>query len=126
MTAAADAQASSTATTDTAKATIPPGAEGVVHGHIEHNPTGPYSDGLIDDTKGLGDSQALKAGLTNHTVFGPRIGVHEILNGRLQFRMTAGTMSAHEVVQIQRNLNNPQQYFDLPIQVPMPAPLQFE
>jgi RHS repeat-associated protein len=126
VSAAANASTGSTRRTDTARAGIPAGAEAVIHGHIEHNPSGPPSDGLIDDSKGLGDSQPLTKGLPNYTVYGTRVGVHEIVNGQLQFRMVSGTMSAHESLELQQHLNNQQQYFDLPITVPMPGPLQFQ
>lgn len=77
-----------------------------MHGHIEGR-----SDGLVDDGRGLGDTQPLKGGLTNHTIHGTRTGVHEIVEGRLQFRMTEGRMSSSEQRQLQENLNRQQEEF---------------
>jgi uncharacterized protein RhaS with RHS repeats len=103
---AGDATTSSTSTVDSASAGIPEGATAVIHGHIDGR-----SDGLIDDTRGLGDAQPLTQGLPNVTVSEGRSGARELVGGRLQFRMLSGTMTGRERRQLQRNLNRQQKTF---------------
>jgi hypothetical protein len=55
--------------------------------------------------RSLGDAQPLKFGLTNGTVMGDRLGVHEEVNGELQFRMIDGQLTPEEEYDIQQNLN---------------------
>ncbi|MDR0779078.1 MAG: hypothetical protein LBF16_00060, partial [Pseudomonadales bacterium] len=55
-----------------------------------------------------GDAQPLSKGLTNGTVMGDRLGVHEISNGTVQFRMIDGKMTPQEQRGMQRNLNDQQ------------------
>jgi hypothetical protein len=124
---ATNAKPGSTISEDNTRSGVPEGAQAVVHGHIERNPKGQPSDGLIDSTKSaLGDSQPLTLPnpLPNVSEFKGKKGVNEIENGRLQYRMIEGEMSQHEAAERQKNLNNQQQSFDLPIQVPMPDPIQ--
>lgn len=69
---------------------------------------------MQDDTKGgrsLGDAQPLTRGLTNGTVLDNRLGVHEMVNGVLQFRMIDGKMSGQERRDMQQNLNAEQRIF---------------
>jgi RHS repeat-associated protein len=104
-----DAKAGSNSTSDTAKATSQPGDIAVIHGHIPGQ-----SEGMQDDTKGgrsLGDAQALTKGLTNGTVLDNRLGVHEMVNGVLQFRMSHGKMTGQERRDMQQNLNAEQRIF---------------
>jgi hypothetical protein len=66
---------------------------------------------MQDDTshgRGLGDAQPLSKGLTNGTVMGDRLGVHEIVNGQVQFRMIDGKMTSQEQRDMQQNLNDQQ------------------
>jgi hypothetical protein len=105
----ADAKTGSTSTQDNARARSQPGDVAVIHGHIPGQ-----SQGMQDDTqrgRSLGDSQPLTRGLTNGTVMGNRLGVHEAVGGVLQFRMIDGKMTSQERRDIQRNLNDEQRIF---------------
>jgi hypothetical protein len=101
-----DSKAGNTATQDNAKAGIAPGDVAVLHSHI------PGQDkGLQDSTnrgRSLGDAQPIAKGLTNGTVMGNRLGVHEEVKGVVQFRMIDGKMTAVEQKDIQQNLNDQQ------------------
>ncbi len=103
-----EAKAKSTLTADTESAVPPPGAIAVIHGHITNR-----SDGMIDDVKGPGDAQSLtlRKPMPNYTVSEGRVGVHEVVHGRLQFRMLEGTLSKHEIESLKTNLNREQQLF---------------
>lgn len=104
-----DAKTGSTSTQDNARATKQPGDVAVIHGHIPGQ-----SQGMQDDPqrgRSLGDSQPLTKGLTNGTVLGNRLGVHEAVGGVLQFRMIDGTMTSQERRDMQRNLNDEQRIF---------------
>jgi hypothetical protein len=84
----------------------------VIHGHIPGD-----SATLVDVPSGshrTGDAQPLRVGLTNGTVLEDRIGVHEIDNGQLQFRMIQGEMTSDEKYAIQKNLNLEQREFQKP------------
>jgi RHS repeat-associated protein len=96
---AADATTGSTSRTDTASATIPAGAEAVIHGHIDGR-----SDGVISPA----DAAPLKHGLPNEVVSEGRVGVTEIVSGRLQFRMLDGRMTQREARELQRSLDRQQ------------------
>ena len=106
---AGGAKTSSTSRVDKASAGIPSGATAVIHGHIDG-----VSDGLIDDTRGLGDAQSLTKGLPNITVSEGRAGARELVGGRLQFRMIDGKMTSRERKQLQRNINRQQKKFLTP------------
>ena len=97
---------SRTTTQDNAKAGIASGDIGVLHGHI------PQRDaGVQDDTnkgRSLGDAQPLTHGLTNGTVMGDRLGVHEEVGGKVQFRMIDGKMTPTEQKDMQKNLDDQQ------------------
>jgi hypothetical protein len=98
-----DAKTGSTSTQDNAKAGIAPGDVAVLHSHIPGR-----DEGMQDDTnhgRGLGDAQPVSKGLTNGTVMGDRLGVHEQVNGTVQFRMIDGKMTPQEQKDIQQNLN---------------------
>ena len=88
-------------TRDEARVPVPDGATFGIHGHRIGG-----SDGMIDarDTP-LGDSQGVTLGLPNFVVHGDNVGVREMIEGQLQHRMVAGSLSAHEQEEIQRNLN---------------------
>jgi hypothetical protein len=104
-----DARTGSSSTSDNARATPQPGDIAVLHGHIPGQ-----SEGMQDDTRGgrsLGDAQPLTKGLTNGTVLDNRLGVHEAVNGVLQFRMVDGRMTSTERRDIQRSLNQEQRIF---------------
>ncbi|MGH6889821.1 MAG: RHS repeat-associated core domain-containing protein [Rhizomicrobium sp.] len=105
---AGDTKTSSTATTDTASATVPGNAIAAIHGHIDSK-----SQGMVDAKKGPGDAQSLtlKHAMPNYTVSKDRVGVHELVSGRLQFRMVQGQMSSEETQAIQGNLDREQQLF---------------
>jgi hypothetical protein len=112
---ASNVKPGSTDTGTTASAKIPEGAEAVIHGHIDSGPK--RSNGMVDDPKsnvGLGDTQPLKAGLPNATVSHGQIGWHEIVNGQLQFTYPDGALSSIQNAEMQRNLNNEQQLFQVP------------
>jgi hypothetical protein len=102
----ADATTGSTSTQDNARARIAPGDIGVLHSHI------PGQDkGVQDDTnhgRSLGDAQPITKGLTNGTVIGDRLGVHEQAGGVVQFRMIDGKMTPTEQKDIQQNLDDQQ------------------
>lgn len=97
--AAVDATTSSTATTDSATASIPEGAEAVIHGHIDGG-----TDGFISPS----DAAPLLQGFPNGVVSEGRVGVTEIVNGRLQFRVLQGRMTSRESRGLQQSLNRQQ------------------
>ena len=105
---ASDAQTSSTSTADKASATVPSDATAVIHGHIDSR-----SAGMVDEKSGKGDAQSLTLhhAMPNYTVSKGRVGVHELVGGRVQYRMVQGQMSPEETQGIQDNLNREQQYF---------------
>jgi RHS repeat-associated protein len=94
--AAADATTGRSSRTDSASATIPAGAAAVIHGHI---------DGRTDGVVSPGDAGPLKQGLPNGVVSEGRVGVTEIVDGRLQFRMLDGRMTDGESRRLQRSLD---------------------
>jgi len=96
---AADATTSSTARTDSATAMKPAGAAAVVHGHIDGR-----SDGVISPN----DASPLRSNLPNGVVSEGRVGVTEVVSGRLQFRMLDGRMTRREVRGLQRSLDRQQ------------------
>lgn len=94
----------------------PEGAVSVIHGHI------PGEDGSLVSVTGEGDAQPLTQGLTNGVVLHPRLGVWEIKDGRVRFRMIAGRMSVSrgsndtdsEATEMQDRVNQAQPYFYAP------------
>lgn len=84
------------------------------HGHI---PGAGGNAGLVDDTehgRGAGDSDSLRRGhgeIPTATVFERRLGVHELFDGRLQFRMIDGAMTEEEARAMQENLDSEQSNF---------------
>ena len=96
---AQDAITGSTSRTDTASAKIPADAEAVIHGHIDGR-----SDGVISPA----DAAPLRQGLPNGVVSEGRVGVTEIISGRLQFRMLDGRMTQHESHELQKSLDRQQ------------------
>lgn len=87
VTLASDATTGHTTRTDTATAVKPEGAAAVIHGHIDGR-----SDGVVSPA----DAGPLRSNVPNGVVSEGRVGVTEIINGRLQFRMLEGTMTSHE------------------------------
>lgn len=100
---ATDAKTGSTSTTDTASAVVPKGALAVIHGHIDGQ-----SDGVLSPA----DAAPLRVGLSNGVVSVGRVGVTEIVGGRLQFRMLDGKMTQREVRAQQENLDKQQGQFE--------------
>jgi hypothetical protein len=105
-----DLTPASTATADAAAATVPRNAMAVLHGHIDGR-----SAGFIDETDpnspyARGDSQALqmRRPIPNYPVSNGRVGVQEVVNGRLQFRTVTGELSHFEGLFMQLNLNRKQ------------------
>jgi RHS repeat-associated protein len=94
-----------TSRTDSATATIPTGAVAVLHGHI---------DGQSDGVLSPGDAAPLAQGLPNGVVSEGRVGVTEIVGGRIQFRMIEGKMTPREARQQQKNLDKQQPQFLTP------------
>ncbi len=87
---------------DSASAIRPSGAVAVIHGHI---------DGVTDGVVGPGDAGPLRYGLPNGVVSLGRVGVTELVGGRIQFRMLSGRMERSESSRLQRELNNQQDGF---------------
>jgi len=83
------------------------GSRFIIHGHLN-------GMGMTDQPKNIGDAQPLEQGLPNVTVSpdGNRVGVHEIENGVVQFRMLRGSMTPTEVHDIKANLKFQQQMLD--------------
>jgi len=98
---ATDAVTSSTSSTESASATKPANALAVVHGHI---------DGVMNLVSPA-DAAPLKLGLPNGVVSDGRVGVTEIVSGRLQFRMLEGKMAVPERRSQQQMLNDQQTKF---------------
>jgi RHS repeat-associated protein len=94
---------------DTATATPPSDAQAIIHGHIDGR-----SDGVISDTRGIGDFAAVARGLPNGVVSNGRVGVNELVNGVPQLRMLQGAMSPHEIQASQANLNCVLEVFENP------------
>lgn len=99
VTLAADASTAITSKTDSVSAVKPAGAEAVIHGHIDGHP-----DGVISPA----DAAPLAAGLPKEAVSEGRVGVAEILGGRLQFQMLDGKMTQRESRELQKSLDNQQ------------------
>ncbi|HEX8585235.1 MAG TPA: RHS repeat-associated core domain-containing protein [Allosphingosinicella sp.] len=97
------------ATHDGARATPPPGAVFTQHAHVDGQ-----SGGMVDQTRGLGDSQSVSKGLPNYVGSEGRLGVRELIGGRLQHRMVQGSLSKEERREMLRNLNRQQRSFLLP------------
>lgn len=102
---AQDATTNSTSRTDSASAAKPKGALAVLHGHIDGR-----SDGVISPA----DAGPLRQGLPNGVVSTGRVGVSELVDGRLQFRMLEGRMSPHEFKELQKSLDKQQGQFLTP------------
>lgn len=99
VSAASDATTASSATTDSATAVPPADAAAVLHGHIDGR-----SDGVISPA----DARPLARGLPNGVVSEGRVGVTQIIGGRLQFQMLEGRMSRHETDSLQKSLDKQQ------------------
>jgi RHS repeat-associated protein len=110
-----DANTGSSLSQDNARATIQSHDVSVLHGHIPGVEKG-MQDDTTDKRNPMGDAQPLTRGLTNGTVMGGRIGVHEEDNGVVQFRMINGTMNSQEQNDIQQNLNIQQKLIDQAVQ----------
>lgn len=80
----------------------PEGAVGVLHSHV---------DGISKGLQSDGDSQALKLGLPNAVESLGRVGVWEMMAGRLQVRMLDGKMTRTEHDELQKDLDNQQEKF---------------
>ena len=96
---ATHATTSHNSTRDSASAVKPKDAVAVIHGHIDGQ-----SDGVVSPA----DAAPVAHGLPNGVVSTGRVGVTEINNGRLQFRMLKGRMTSHESTYLQRSLDKQQ------------------
>lgn len=85
--------------TFSASVSVPKGAEAVIHGHI---------DSRADGVASPADVTPLKQGLPNGVASTGRVGVTEIVGGRLQFRMLNGQMTSREIRLPQRSLDRQQ------------------
>ena len=85
--------------TFSASVAVPKGAEAVIHGHI---------DGRADGVVSPADAAPLKQGLPNGVASIGRVGVTEIVGGRLQFRMLNARMTSRELRLQQRSLDRQQ------------------
>ena len=93
-------------THDTAAAPVPPNSVAVLHGHVDGQQEGVTSDG---------DAAPLLSKVLprpNGVVSEGRVGVTELVGGRLRFRMLEGEMRADESKDMQFNLNQQQKEFD--------------
>lgn len=88
-----------------ASADVPANATAVLHGHVTES-------GMMDKS-GIGDAGPLREGLPNGAVSsdGIRVGVTELVNGRLQFRMVKGRMTDEEIRMKRSNLSAQQELF---------------
>lgn len=86
-----------------ASAVPPAGSKAVAHSHING------TTNFVSPE----DAAPLKAGLLNAVVSDDRIGVYEIVNGRLRFRMLEGRMESAERRDQQEMLNKQQLDFDI-------------
>jgi hypothetical protein len=87
----------------------------VIHGHIDAGPQ--RTNEMVDDPKsnrGLGDTQALVAGMPEATVSHGQVGWHEISSGQLQFSYPTGALTGSQNTQMQNNLNQEQSSFQQP------------
>jgi len=103
---ATDAKTGSSNKGFTASASVPDGATAVIHGHLE-------ASGLVD-IAGIGDAGPLRTkGLPNAAVSsdGKRIGVTEIVDGQVQFRMIQGKMNNMEIRLKQDRVDIQQSFF---------------
>ncbi|MBD8900578.1 RHS repeat-associated core domain-containing protein [Rhodanobacter sp. DHG33] len=101
-----NATASSSYKGNNAGGDLPSGAHAVIHSHVHDS---------MADQPGLGDSQPpVIAHVPNVTVSGDgrREGVHEIENGKVQFRMIQGQMTPTEQKEILNNLNQAQEIYN--------------
>lgn len=103
--AAEGATTASTGREDSASASRPANAAAVIHGHI---------DGVTNGVVSPRDARPLQSGLPNGVVSEGRVGVTELVNGRLQFRMLQGKMGPREVRELQKSLDNQQEQFMTP------------
>lgn len=99
---AKDAKTTETADRGTAAATKPADAVAVLHGHVDADMT------IVSDA----DAAPLQLGLPNGVVSHDRVGVTEIVNGQLQFRMLDGRMTPTEQKEQQKWLDVQQSQFD--------------
>jgi RHS repeat-associated protein len=76
---------------DWSTSTPPPGAEFGTHDHRLNDQLG-----MVDARQGYGDTDALRQGMPMVTTHGERAGVHEIVDGRLQFRFFEGRPTSFE------------------------------
>jgi len=91
---------------DSASGTLPEGSEFIAHSHL--------GESMVDQLP-VGDSQVPmqnKIPNVTYSATSNKIGVHEVENGKLQFRMLRGTMSPTEQSQILNNLNSAQDFYN--------------
>lgn len=105
-------------TSDRARGDVPAGATLGVHGHIPGKNL--FADNLEVSAYGDTETLSLARPFPMATVAQPRegiyqgqnvVGVHEMVNGRLQFRVPMGALSDDDRKRIQANLDRSQQKF---------------
>jgi len=101
-TEASDLVTGTTSKTFTAEFKVPSDADATIHGH-------PDSEANMDSP---GDAApALELGIPNFTVSKGRVGVTELVNGKIQFRMVRGKMTRKDSRALQKNLNKQQENY---------------
>jgi RHS repeat-associated protein len=96
---------------DTGSITLPSDASAGIHRHIDGVTRG--MDTTPSANGGYGDSQSLSLSEPRpmYVINDNRVGVRELVGGRLQFRMVEGTMSLEERRAVQQDLNREQGMF---------------
>ena len=98
-----DVQTGQTNNSYTASIPVPKDADAVIHGHPDVDPSG------IDSP---GDANApLNYNKPNYVVTKGRVGVTELVGGRIRVRMVKGKMTRKERRALQKNINNQQKNY---------------
>jgi hypothetical protein len=82
----------------------------IIYDHLTRS----MADSLAYGAKGDVQPLTTPARLSTYTVEGDRLGVHELVQGRVIFRMITGSLTNEERKQMQSNLNQKQRYFYVP------------
>jgi RHS repeat-associated protein len=96
---------------DVGSFTLPGDASTAIHRHIDGVTQGMDTDPQANG--GWGDSQPLGLSVPrpSYVIHGDRVGVRELVNGQLRFRMISGTLTLDERRQVQGDLNREQRMF---------------
>ncbi len=98
-----DVQTGQTNNSYTASIPVPKDADAVIHGHPDVDPSG------IDSP---GDANApLNYNKPNYVVTKGRVGVTELVGGKIRVRMVKGKMTRKERRALQKNINNQQKNY---------------